>query len=198
MKLYEVLTEKQLDEINFKKAAAGGILGLAALGNFNPKIPNFDRPVQQKVNPAPVRHNAQDLADKILSKYKINPELALQIAKLAKKHEKPVFPRAEDILTIVGIESSFRPEAVSDLKKDPAVGLTQIRPNVHKLDAKRLRTDLEHQIEKSVDILSQYHKGLKDKDATIIAYNVGYGDYRKGKFNQNYINKFNNERQLYK
>ncbi len=195
MRLQEVLSEEQLCEIDYKRALATGILGAAAIGNFNPRIPSFDKPQPQKVSPA--KDEAQELCDKILSKYKVDPNLALQVAKLAKKYEKPTFPKAEDILAIAGIESSFRPNAVSGLKKDPALGLTQIRPGVHKLNAKRLGGDIEHQIEKSAEILDKYNKHLKDKEAAIIAYNVGPGDYKKGNFNQNYINKFNNERRLY-
>jgi len=196
MRLQEVLTEEQLCEIDYKRAFATGILGLAAAGNYSYKLPTHGDPYQPK-KVAPVRDEAQQLADKILKKYKVDPKLALQVAKLAKKHEKPVFPKAEDILCIVGIESSFRPHAISNLKKDPAMGLTQIRPGVHKLDSKKLGGDIEHQIEKSAEILNKYNKHLKNKEAAIIAYNVGPGDYRKGNYNQNYINKFKNEKQLY-
>jgi len=196
MKLHEVLSEEQLCEIDYKRAIGTGILGLAAAGNFSYRLPTHGDPYQpKKVSPA--NDEAQVLCDRILKKYKIDPKLALQIAKLAKKHEKPVFPKAEDLLAITGIESSFRPHAVSNLKKDPALGLTQIRPGIHKLDPKRLSTDIEHQMERSADILHKYNKHLKNKEAAIIAYNVGPGDYQKGKFNQNYITKFKNERQMY-
>jgi Transglycosylase SLT domain len=212
MRLSDFLTEEQLDEVNYKKAiGAGALAALTAAGSynafrsnihdfFNQNKPTQSTPTTQPTpKPAPVKDEAKELADRILSKYKnVDPELALKIAKLAKKYEKPVFPKADDILSVVGIESSFNPNAVSQLKKDPAVGLTQIRPGVHKLDPKRLRTDIEHQIQKSSEILDQYNRGLKDPDAAIIAYNAGYGDYRKGNYNQNYINKFNKEKQLYR
>ena len=194
MKLNEVLTEEQLCEIDYKRALATGILGLAAAGNFSYRLPSHINPPKYT---APVRDDAQELADRILKKYKIDPRLALQVAKLAKRNERKDFPKAEDLLTIVGIESSFRPHAISKLKKDPAMGLTQIRPGVHKLDRVRLSGDIEHQMEQSAEILAKYHKHLKDKESAIIAYNVGPGDFKKGKFNQNYITKFKNERQMY-
>lgn len=204
MKLNEFLSEEQLDEINLKKALGAGLIATAAAGTYSPFFPKYEKPPQspersvlQKAKPE-VKDEAQILADKILSKYKINPDLALKVAQLAKKHEKIDFPKAEDILAVAGIESSFRPEAVSKLKKDPAMGLTQIRPGVHKLDSKRLGADIEHQIQKSAEILNQYNKQLKDQEAAIIAYNVGPGAYRKGDYTQNYITKFKKEKELYK
>jgi Transglycosylase SLT domain len=214
MKLTEVLTEEQLNEVNVRKTLSAATLAALMAGGtyatFKPTIDNFlnrHKSTQKAPTPTPTptptpepkQDEVKILTDRILSKYKrIDPKLASQIATLAKKYEKPIFPKAEDLLTIVGIESAFNPKAVSQLKKDPAIGLTQIRPGVHKMDARKLGGDIEQQIQKSSEILDQYNKGLKDPEAAIIAYNAGYGAYEKGKYNQNYINKFNKEKQLYK
>jgi soluble lytic murein transglycosylase-like protein len=212
MKFCEILTEEQLEEVHWGRViGTGALAAAAAAGSYQGIKSHFskhDKPAQTAPAPqatipeppTPVKSDdANALAGKILKKYKkLDPDLALKVATLAKKYEKPAFPKADDILSIVGIESAFNPNAVSQLKHDPAIGLTQIRPGAHKMDAKKLSKDIEQQIQKSSDILDQYNKGLNDPEAAVIAYNVGYGDYRKGKYNQDYLNKFNKEKQLYK
>lgn len=139
------------------------------------------------------------IAKTIQSKYKhIDPQFARQVAHLAVKHEHAEFPRAEDIAAISGIESSFDPSAKSKLKYSPAIGLTQIRPEIWGLKKKDLATP-EQQIKKSVEILSSYHSKLgHDTDSTIHSYNVGISNFRKGKgLNPGYVEKFKKERALY-
>lgn len=139
-----------------------------------------------------------DIATAIKTKYKhIDPVLANQVAHLALKHEHQTFPRAEDIASVVGIESSFNPNAKSKLKRDPAVGLTQVRPKIWGLKKKDLATP-EQQIQHSVNILSSYHSKLGDKDSAIHAYNVGITNFSKGKnLNPSYLEKFKKEREIY-
>ncbi len=131
-----------------------------------------------------------------MKKYKINPEVALEISKLAIKHEKADFPKAPDILSVIGIESSFNPEAKSKLKHDPALGLMQVRPGIWKLDKKELHS-IENQISSGTEILNSYYVKLKDKTKALHAFNMGLTDFNKGKTNPNYIDKFQKERTLY-
>lgn len=135
----------------------------------------------------------------VLSKYKtIDPKLAEQVVKLAIRYEKPTFPRAEDILAVVGIESSFKPHAVSQLKSDPAVGLMQIRPAVWKLDKEALVGSIDKQIKTGADILHKYYQRTKTPEGALQAYNVGITNYlNKKNLNPRYVPKFERERDMY-
>lgn len=209
MKASDFLTERQLDELDFKKSMAAGTLALATgIGSSNIPMPsqNHARITEPTANrqeqPAPKKKTLDSklkrLADTVVKKYKIDYDLASEIVTLTKKHEKKSFPRAEDLLAIIGIESSFNPHAVSGLRYDPAVGLTQIRPNVWGLDAGSLKSNIEQQISTSSDILSKYNRHLNNKEDAVHAYNVGLTAFQRGDYNPNYVSKFSNERQLYR
>lgn len=197
MKLNEIieLTDReQLDEINFKQAVAGGALALGTL--MSPSLSQND-PVQVTASQRADMDRAV-MANTIMKKYKVSPKLALTVASLAQKYEKSSFPKAEDILAIAGIESSFRPHAVSKLPTDPAMGLMQVRPKVWDLDPGRLSKDVEYQIKSGAEVLHKYFKLLGNAEDAVHAYNVGIGNFRRGKHNVEYVHKFKNERQMYR
>lgn len=139
-----------------------------------------------------------EAAGKISKRFKLSPEQALQIVNLAKKHEKPNFPRADDILSVIGIESGFNPKAVSNLKKDPALGLTQVRAKMWGQDPKKFINNIDQQIKVSSDILADYNNQLKNPLDAVQAYNVGIGDFRKGNLNPEYVRRFQKEKQFYR
>lgn len=114
----------------------------------------------------------------VSDKYRVNPKLVAQIVHAAKKHERPDFPRAQDILAVIGVESSFNPKAVSQLKRDPARGLMQVRPGVWGMDPNQLST-IDAQISKGAEILHAYYKKFGTKEAALHAYNVGETNHRK-------------------
>lgn len=188
-------SQEELNEVDLKKALAGGAFALSTLLAPTPTHDN------QNIPPTTVQRADMDasvLASSILKKYNVSPKLALTVAKLAKKYEKQTFPKAEDILAIAGIESSFRPNAVSKLKKDPAVGLMQVRPGVWDLNPSKLINSVEMQIKTGSDILHKYYKLLGNAEDAVHAYNVGLGNFRKGKHNPRYVPKYKNELNLYK
>lgn len=196
MRSQEFLTEQQLEELNLKKAAAGGILALAAA---NTMLPSFNRaPVETPAAVKQVSPEVEALTKDVLKKYKINPALAANIVELVKKHEHSVFPKARDLLAIIGIESSFNSKAISNLKKDPALGLTQIRPGVWGLNPSEFSQDIEQQISKSSEILAKYNKKLGDPKKAVHAYNIGLTSFQRGDQNLPYVEKFEKERALYK
>jgi len=189
--------EGQLDEFNLKQAAAAGALGLATMFPAKdvqtggvPDTPEYQQQDQQ-LNP-----KWANLANKIAQRYKVDTQFAYEVVELAHKYEKPTFPKAEDILAKIGIESSFNPEAVSKLKKDPARGLTQVRPKTSGIPAEELHT-IENQIKHGADILHKFYRRLKTKKAALLAYNVGPTAYKQGRFNPEYYTKFEAERQHY-
>lgn len=138
--------------------------------------------------------------DQITTEYKAPIELVKDVLHYVEKHSHPVFPKREDLLAIIGIESSWRPHAVSSLKTDPAVGLTQIRPQAWKKwiqNAEEL-AHVENQIKYAAKILNYNYRLTENKNDAIIAYNVGYGAWIEGKYTDNYLTKFILEREKFK
>lgn len=215
MKVNEViLTEQDLYELNLRQAIAAGALGLGLMSSPSNLEPSAaPQPSAQEIEQYQARRaeieaerrverekkereaaRQRELAEKIAKRYRVDTEFAQQVVQLAHKYQKPTFPKAEDILALVGIESSFNPTAVSGLKTDPAVGLTQVRPQMWNLDREELANDIEQQIAVGANILHQYYKRLKSPKAAIAAYNVGPTGYRKGHPRaQAYLAKFANE-----
>ena len=187
-------------------AAGIGAVAGTATNSMNPTPPPLPSVSTDPYNQQDIEDKAksekdkeiEDLSDKVVSKYNIDTDLARTIVVLTKKYEHPTFPRAEDLLSIIGIESSFNPNAVSGLKKDPAVGLTQIRPGVWGIDPEELSGDMEKQISLASDILTKYNRQLKSPRNAVHAYNVGETAFRRGKHNPSYVQKFEKERTLYK
>lgn len=209
MKLNEIIElppkGEQLDEVNFKQALAGGAFALGTM--LSPSL-SQNEPVQvtaaqqAEMDKASASKRAEMnkamLTNTIMKKYRVSPSLAQKVATLAQKYEKASFPKAEDILAIAGIESSFIPTAVSNLKKDPAMGLMQVRPGVWELNTNRLATDIEYQIKSGAEILHKYYKLLGSAEDAVHAYNVGIGNFRRGNHNIKYVHKYKNERQRYR
>lgn len=200
MRLYEVAnsTPARIDELNMKHAVAGGALALAT------QLGTPDHPVAPQIMATPSTYatNTQSAklkkyTDIITKVYKVEPDLANRIVKLAKKHEKPGFPKAEDILALIGIESSFNPDAVSNLKTDPAVGLTQIRPNAWGLNPQHISKNIEAQISNTANILSRFDNKLKNQDNAIQSYNIGLTAFLRGDQSLQYLRKFKKEKELF-
>lgn len=145
---------------------------------------------------------APNVVDIIARRYKVEPNMVREIVIAVNRHEKPDFPKAHHLLGLIGVESSFNPGAKSALKKDPALGLTQIRPGAWGIDPSNLRT-IDAQIAKSAEILAQYYKRLgNDANAALHAYNVGIGNHRKSlknpaKGNPRYVPKIHAETNRY-
>lgn len=180
------------------------LIAMLALISFNqadtftfPPMCHIDR------NQMNVLVKQREMVDTIALKYKIDAKLAKNVVKLAHKYESRVFPRAKDIVAIIGIESAFRPTATSALKKDPAFGLMQVRPKAwsHKFKPDQLN-DIDGQIKAGADILAHYYQVLDgDKQGTIGAYNVGLRNYVQGKKPdavQRYVDKYSREVVAYK
>lgn len=215
MKLNEIQNPEQLDELKLKHAVAGAALaaGLAA-GTMHAKDVEQTK---TQVSAAQAKQTAAEkaaaevkaelerekkevakLTDIVLDKYKISPDKAKKIVELTKKHEDDVFPKAEDLLAVIGIESSFNPAARSRLKHDKAVGLTQVRPKIWGVKAKDLRGNMDKQVELASDILSKYYQKLGSKDKAIHAYNVGLTNVRHNTgLNPEYVQKWKAELKRY-
>jgi soluble lytic murein transglycosylase-like protein len=222
MKLNEIQDTEQLDEIKIRHALAGAALA-ASLSTVSvhqhdvqkakTEISAAQAKIDKAESEAKTAKTAAEkakaeaeiesaliskLTDIVLDKYKIAPANAKHIVELVNKYADPVFPKAEDLLAIIGIESSFNPSAKSGLKHDKAVGLTQIRPKIWGIHAKNLRGHLDKQVELASDILNKYYQKLGSKDKAIHAYNVGLTNVRHGKgLNPAYVTKWKAELKRY-
>ncbi len=196
MKLDELLlSEEELLEINLRQIFTAAVLGTVALSAHTPMVPKDHAfHVYQKLKHDDVK--TQKLVVNITKKYRIDPSIAYEIVQSAMKHEKAKFPKAEHILAVVGIESSFNHGAKSKLQKDPALGLMQVRPGVWKIDKNEMQ-EIDDQIRHGSQILDQYYQKLKDPAKALHAYNVGITAVKKGKRNQKYIDKFDKELRRY-
>lgn len=198
MKVHDLIgTQEQLDEINLRHAAVAGIMGASMLGgahNANtPSVPNTRLSVTAPIahHPKPKLSSKEIKAiEQISHRYGADPEFVKQVIQLAKKYQKPGFPTAQDIIAIIAVESEFDPEAISGLQHDPAVGLMQIRPDVWKIDPKKLK-DPETAIKIGANILHKYYRHLHgNKEAAITAYNVGMSAFMQGGENPRYLMKY--------
>lgn len=194
------MTVAQLEEGRIANALAGAAIAATTFAfHYNHDQPN-DKTEAIRIHPVEVakRSTIIGLAKKIKEKYKhVDDDYALHVATLAKKHEREVFPKAEDILAIAGVESSFNPKAKSGLRIDPARGLMQVRLGVWGIKASDIATS-DQQIKHGADILEKYHAKLGDADSATHAYNVGLTNFkRKTGLNPKYVDKYNAERARY-
>lgn len=183
---------EQLDEFSLKSLAAAGVLGLGLAST--PSVvshPESSAPYQPSQTQAVTKDN--QLLHYITARYGVSQELASKVIRSATKYADNVFPSKLDLLAVVGIESSYNPRAVSQLRHDPAVGLTQIRPKVWGTTAPALNT-VDAQLKMTNYILTKYYAKFKTRDAAIHAYNVGETNFRHQRgLNPGYVTKFNKE-----
>jgi len=155
------------------------------------KKPKFDLPSMEVDIKAPTFANRVALAKMLAKKYRVSETLVQEVVDLAYKYESPVFPKAVDILAIVGVESSFDPSAKSQLRHDPALGLMQVRPGIWNIKPSDLGT-VEQQIKHGAQILSLYYKKLGNAEDAVTAYNIGITNFNRGRRNERYVSKYRN------
>ena len=206
MLVNEIISPQQLDEISLKQAVAIGALASSSL--LNPVTDKESKPIQ---NSQPMSQVSQYsgieakeqlevdmLVNSVIRKYRIKAEQAEEIVRLAKKYEQPVFPKAKDILAIIGIESSFNPRAISGLKTDPAIGLMQVRPKIWGLDPHELISNLELQIKMGSHVLTDYYKQLGSIDGAVHSFNIGIKNFKRKKgLNPKFVANYKNELKIY-
>lgn len=148
----------------------------------------------------------QKLATAVASKYHVDSATVKDAVHAALKYARPDFPTAKDILAVAGVESSFNPKAkinlktIKDksLKRDPALGLLQVRPGSWNLKPSDLQT-IDSQIKTGADILHKYYIRLGNREAALHAYNVGMTNFKTGKVtNPRYVPKVDKDLDLYK
>lgn len=129
------------------------------------------------------------IASNLAKTYRVDKEMVEKIVDHAHDHQSKDFPKAEHILAIVGIESSFNPDSKSSLRYDPAVGLMQVRPHIWNLHPEDLST-IESQIKVGAAILRKYYKKTGSAEDAVQAYNLGITSFRRGRRNESYLAKY--------
>lgn len=139
--------------------------------------------------------NLDRLAKIAVSQYDISSEFAKEVVFYANKYSKKSFPSTVDILSVVGIESSWNPLA----KNGRSVGLTQITPSawVSIIPNSSHLSVVENQIKYAAEILHINYKLTGSKEGALLAYNAGYGNWSKGRYESSYFMKFLIEREKY-
>lgn len=181
------------------------LFGIVLAANFmlTVNISNRVNKLETISIPLPPQQSNEGTAQKtkyikvIVNRYKVNESMVSKVVKYANDYAYDTFPKAKDIIAIVGIESSWNPSAKSNLKHDPAIGLTQIRPGkwTHLYDAKEI-SKIENQIKWASQILHHnYEKTGNIKDA-VIAYNIGLSARLRGRDNERYYIKFIKEHNM--
>lgn len=206
MKLHEILEPQSLDERQVLKKAAT-IAALAAAAHGVQHLPHEKRTVVTPLHPQvqvmstpaaeelpKLTPEQEKLVDTITQKFnEADPELVADVVHLAHKYEHETFPKAKDILAVVAVESSFKPNAKSGLKRDPALGLMQIRPGVWDVDPEEVK-DVENNIKLGASILADYYKRFRDKRKALMAYNAGPDGMKESDYAPVYASKVERER----
>lgn len=144
-------------------------------------------------------YKKQQYTQRIVETYRVDKRFALDVVNLAFKYGNDrQYPRPADILSIISIESNFRPHVKSKLRRDKAEGLTQIRPKVwrHLIPSGAL-TSIENQVKYGSMILTQYYQILGNEKEATNAYNVGLTNHRRGIWNPRYESRFAVAKQLF-
>ena len=107
------------------------------------------------------------LEEALTELYKRPIEEIKQVVRLAYQLGNPVgFPTALDILAIIGVESSFKPNA----RGFGGQGIMQINPRVHEVEN---LWDIEINMNFGVSLLKQYYSKAKSETLALLFYNMG-------------------------
>jgi soluble lytic murein transglycosylase-like protein len=170
-------TGKQSEPLQVPDRISGALQQLAKKYKLTPDEAKKVAQVSQKYDVIP--EAAIKILD-IMDRYGGEMDMIADIVKLSYKYAKPTYPKVNDILALIGVESGFDPTSVSGLSKDPAVGLTQVRPKMWGIEPSDLKGNIELQIKTGSDILHHYFKKVKNPQEALKAYNVGLTNYRNG------------------
>jgi len=122
----------------------------------------------------------------VVLNYDQDPAFVQRLVSIAEKYAYSDFPKKEDILAIIAVESRFKPDAKTQTSK----GLMQINLDANR---KRIQGSLfnpDENIRVGVEILRGYYELLgSNRSAAIMAYNIGPGSYLKGRRSRVYLSK---------
>lgn len=127
----------------------------------------------------------------VASRFKKPVSLISKIVHTAQKYSKDDFPKTEDILAIIAVESTYNTNA----HHKGSWGLMQIEAKSHrdKYHGENL-TNIDTNIRVGSEVLSEYFASTGSRSKAIMAYNVGIGGFLRGFRSASYLAKVNRER----
>lgn len=133
----------------------------------------------------------EKLVDYISTKFKVSKKVALNVVNLANKHAHETFPKRDDILAIIAVESQYDIFALAQ----GCYGLMQIQRKSHKKVLKgRSLHNPDVNVELGSGILNQYFVLLNgSKKAAVLSFNAGIGNYKNKRFRLAYYEKYSAE-----
>lgn len=154
---------------------------------INPSVKGLEG---KGINPSlEVKASDIKLAEAISHKYKCAFHVALEAVKYASQYSYVDFPRKEDILAIVGVESSFNPNA----KSGGSRGVMQVLVKTHR-NKIQSPFGLKEQIRVGTLILREnFVNGPGTAKSAVMSYNVGLGAYLRGARPTTYYLKYSTQ-----
>lgn len=143
-----------------------------------------------------IREEAKNRDDLVLiksvaSRFKKSEDLIRTIVFTASKYAYSDFPKKEDILAVIAVESTYNTKA----HHRGSWGLMQIEARSHKSKYVGMDiTNIDANIKIGSEILREYYLlSKRNRVGALTSYNVGIGSYLQGKRNPTYISKLNKE-----
>lgn len=165
--------------------ATAVIAALVVLGLCPKSIKTADA---SEVIEAPHASSTNDkIVHELSKKYSQSEEVIRHILSEVGRHVSPTFPRKEDLLALIAVESKFNPTA----KDGKSKGVTQVNVGFHYLPNPY---QIGANIAKGVEILKGcYETAGRSRKGAFLCYNAGEGAYLKGRYNISYFQKINQE-----
>ena len=101
-----------------------------------------------------------------------------KVAVLVEKHSDPTFPKVADVLAIIHVESVYKERA----RLGKARGLMQVNNGSY---------HPERNIQQGVELLKYLHERFGSRKKAIIAYNIGEGNFVRGRLRKRGLGYFN-------
>ena len=148
------------------------------------KVPDTDLILETPQKEVPT----DPMIDSLSFKFKLPLTYAKEIVDLATINAYEDFPKKEDLLAVIAVESSYNAKA----KYLGSYGLMQIEKKSHANQiGKRSLFDPSVNIELGASILREYYVLLnRNSKAAILAYNCGIGNYLKHRYKIDYYLKY--------
>lgn len=132
------------------------------------------------------------LAIALASKFNKPVAVIKDIIVLATTYAYSDFPKREDILAIIAVESGFNAKAYYK----GSYGLMQLEYSSHRKDFKGTSVyNIERNIAAGAGVLHQYYSLLNNNSrSSVLAYNAGIGRFKHGKYKATYYHKYDDQK----
>lgn len=174
--------------LDFIKTVAPDAISEPQPDNNADPAPAATEPAADTRPEAKPRVDDSDLAASIAQRWKRSPQLIQEILGYVREFAYQDFPRSEHLLAVMAVESSFDPKA----RNRGNVGLMQI--NIAANGRKLRNRGMRENVRVGSELLREYYLLLRrDQRATLLSYNAGIGNYRKGRYRSMYWRKYQQE-----